>query len=48
MKSRLALLKQIIKMLLNIVPKTRNDRIKEPIEFYKAMEIDVEEFEFPF
>lgn len=47
LESRLALLTQIIKMLLNIVPKTRNNKIKEPGEIYGVSVVDIEKFEFP-
>jgi four helix bundle protein len=46
MKSRLALLTEIIKMLLRITPKTRGNKIKEPDLRYEISG-DLEEFDFP-
>lgn len=45
-ESRLALLTEIIKMLLRIIPKTRGTKIEEPDLTYKIPR-DLDEFDFP-
>lgn len=47
LNSRLYLLTEIIKMLLHIVPKTRNKKIKEPAVSYEVPVNSIEEMNFP-